>query len=522
MVTRLVLILSCLVSSSLVFGAIRVVRETPRDIIVEMESGEPSLSPTRREGRPMLELKVPGLDAEVEEGTPEIPSERVALVVPEGPVKITRIEESKYERTLDGEIAYAETGAVHSEFPRLARRDDRAYARVTGDAAATIDEIGHAGPDRVAFLKFNPIRYDAIRKRLTVRTRVRVHVAVEGGARHRSTDGIADAVALNGRSAPRRNFQTRELVIAHENHRSALARYLDRKRAMGRPIDEQYISGKTATQVREMIRQAYQSSTPPTSTLLVGNIDEIPAWRGSSDNTWTDFDYTLLDGDKIPDLSLGRLPVHSAAELEAFIDKSLARETEPRKVGEILLTAGRDTGMGCPANADKIGTKIQPAPTAALTKKYKTKVSTDEVFTGYNANPNLVFYDGHGNRTGMTEIPLLMSSLAKLKNTVFPLILDIACLNANWRGGAKQRNFAESILLLPHAGAAGILASGGSGNGHGFFQTIGATMVKGVEDKRLNEIGQVVLAAKITANTQDRTYWNYYGDPTSSVWESSW
>ena len=29
--------------------------------------------------------------------------------------------------------------------------------------------------------------------------------------------------------------------------------------------------------------------------------------------------------------------------------------------------------------------------------------STDAVIAAYNANPNIVVYDGHGNRTGMTE-----------------------------------------------------------------------------------------------------------------------
>lgn len=38
-------------------------------------------------------------------------------------------------------------------------------------------------------------------------------------------------------------------------------------------------------------------------------------------------------------------------------------------------------------------------------------------------------------------------------------------------------------------------------------------------DPKMNQIGQVILAAKIKHGTQDRTYWNYYGDPISRIWE---
>ena len=68
------------------------------------------------------------------------------------------------------------------------------------------------------------------------------------------------------------------------------------------------------------------------------------------------------------------------------------------------------------------------------------------------------------------------------------------------------------------------MASGGSGYGHDFFQTIGDLIGKAHPEKgldpKMNEIGQVILAAKIKHGSQDRTFWNYYGDPSSSIWNS--
>ncbi len=127
----------------------------------------------------------------------------------------------------------------------------------------------------------------------------------------------------------------------------------------------------------------------------------------------------------------------------------------------------------------------------------------------------------------MIEIPLKISTLDQLGNTVFPILLDIACKNANWTSqGADPRNFAESLLLMPKAGVAGIMASGGSGNGHGFFRTIGTNMAEarkaGRTEPKLNEIGYVIMVAKAKHGAQDRTFWNYYGDPAQSVWDSTY
>jgi hypothetical protein len=39
-------------------------------------------------------------------------------------------------------------------------------------------------------------------------------------------------------------------------------------------------------------------------------------------------------------------------------------------------------------------------------------------------------------------------------------------------------------------------------------------------DLSLGRIGNVVTAAKVRHGQQDRSFWNYYGEPASSVWES--
>ena len=224
------------------------------------------------------------------------------------------------------------------------------------------------------------------------------------------------------------------------------------------------------TVVKNIIRNAYASEAV-TNTLLVGSIDQIPSYRRSG--IWTDLDYTLLDGGSVPDLAMGRLPARTPEELQNMITKLIRRAEEPRNRESFLLTAGRDASLGCPANVDRIGRILEDNRSdVEITKLYRLNGATqEEIIAAYNDNPNIVVYDGHGNQDGMTEIPFLMAHLDRLTNDTYPIILDIACLNAHWpSNGAARRNFAESILAYPERGAAGIVAAGGNSGGHSFFR----------------------------------------------------
>src|SRR5690606_375802 len=141
-------------------------------------------------------------------------------------------------------------------------------------------------------------------------------------------------------------------------------------------------------------------------------------------------------------------------ELQAWISKTIARETESRNYDDVLLTAGRDVSLGCPANVTRVGERIRPAGADVnIIRRYRSDgTSTSEVIAAYNSTPNIIVYDGHGDRQGMQEIPLVISNLSRLTNDSYPIIFDIACLNANWGSGARVRNFAEMILLMPEAG----------------------------------------------------------------------
>jgi hypothetical protein len=512
-------------------GAIELIKQSPKELVLRLRTDAPKLVEVVIQGARYSRIAKGELQNEGAPGHPEIPTLSDLIWVPQGTKPVLTVHSVPSQiLSLDSDLSYLESLPNHcGSATSPVKQNGPAYKKTYGIPSVEITETGFGASDKFARIKFWPFQYHPTKRQLFWAPEILVTVSFESEIEKdlptvlNPNQSLAPYLALN---PPQRKLTRSrnpvDLVISHPTYQSILSRYIDFKKLLGRDSRVYFVEKKTAEEIKNMIRKEYAEEIPPSSVLLVGNIDQIPSWKGSSDNRWTDFPYTTLDKDSLPDISLGRIPAHNSEELNYFIDKAIAREKEPRNSEEFLLTAGQDESLGCPQNVTKVGKKIiQGAPLVNLTKKYRTEVGTEEVISAYNSNPNIIVYDGHGNRAGMTEIPLLISTLNKLSNSAYPIILDIACLNANWSSSATPRNFAESILLAGNRGAAGIMASGGSGYGHDFFQTIGELIGKSHQrhqaDPHMNEIGQVILGAKIKHGTQDRTYWNYYGDPSSSV-----
>jgi hypothetical protein len=518
---------------------VSVLSKSDQEVIALMKADKLHLSDVKINGEKYWRARVAGFESYSEKGAPEIPQVTVRVRVPDDSEITYQILEQRRDEVLvlDGDLSFESRLPVHGGEEIFAIRDDNAYHKEYALSPISIEEVSYSANEKVAIIKFQPLHYNPLRKSVQLTKYLKVHFFFS-----KIQEKVEKKAPVSGSGpGPLRRFQINksdtgtenpaaekpvDLVIAAEGHRGALARYLDFKKSMGRQVIERYVSGQSAEQIKEIIVAAYRSASPPSTTMLVGHIGQIPSFRGSGDNSWTDWNYTLLDQGSQPDVALGRVPAHNAEELNAFIDKAIARETVRRNVDQILLTSGKDTGMRCSENASEVGRAIAEGNSKiSMTHHSKLKgASQATVIDGYNSNPNFIVYDGHGYQQGMSEIPLLIRDLEKLRNTSYPIIFDIACLNANWSRGESARNFAESVLFSRTGGAAGILASGGSGYGHNFFRDIGRVMsaTRNSKGSRSNEIGHLILTAKSkTSSIQDKSYWNYYGDPASSVWESN-
>jgi hypothetical protein len=485
--------------------------------LLTVDSAEPRRTDGTQMGRAVTWLDAADTEVVAAPGQPALPVKRLLVIAPEG-MGIARFElvatDDSADVTLAHDLAYQAEPLDHTQ--PVPTRDDASYTYPHGDVPLLRGDVEYVGSQQVQWLTVYPYAYDPRLLQLTWRKTIQIAVEFEPlltGFAPTATASVLQALAINPEDVSQAT-SGRHLLIVDAALATAAEPLAELLMARGQEVATLIVEDESAAQIKERILNANRTSALQHVT-LVGSIDMIPAVRTSS--VWTDVGYSQLDSGSAPDLSIGRIPAQTPAELTQLVAKLSARRDTPRGSDRYLLTAGSDTSLGCPANVDRIGGIIAAArPEAEVEKLYRVNgASKAEIVEGYNTNPNLVVYDGHGDHRGMQEIPLLMDDVPALANARGAIVLDIACLNANWpSSGASRRNFAETILLSSETGVAGIVAAGGNSGGHSFFRDI----VSGVVGDMIpDEIGLSLLAARIRASSTDNYMFGFYGDPSSPV-----
>ena len=85
--------------------------------------------------------------------------------------------------------------------------------------------------------------------------------------------------------------------------------------------------GTTTTSIKNYLKGLYDNATEsapaPTFLLLVGDVAQIPAFNGTTDNHVTDLYYaSWTTGDNIPDCYYGRFSATNASQLAPQIEKN--------------------------------------------------------------------------------------------------------------------------------------------------------------------------------------------------------
>jgi hypothetical protein len=233
----------------------------------------------------------------------------------------------------------------------------------------------------------------------------------------------------------------------------------------------------------------------------------------ASDDWFADF-----DGDGIPEMAVGRLPVRTAAEAAAVVDKIIGYEQAPRAAArEALLVS--DTGFESATDSLRA---LLPATTTAATVNRRDG-PTDaavrgRILTELNRGPSVVNYYGHGSVDLWTGAGLLRSADARaLANAgSLSLLVMMTCLNGYFIE-PKTQSLAEALLRAPGGGAVAVWASSGL--------TVPTDQVRANEElfRQLRaaespRLGDAMVRAKSVVGDPDvRRTWILFGDPLTRL-----
>jgi len=529
--------------------SLNVVEKTEDRISFEWSPPPVTLKDVKRADGVFAEVKMIGVPSIGELGGPSLPQLSRFLVVPPGKkIVLENVEVESDLLSCESPVAYGVFPRRHCRPARVAVYQDPMLYAIPDSEVVELRPATMAGSVPLVRLELNPVRRMSDEELSLVR-RVRFDLrylpldAKEDGFRAAFVSAeerkFFASLVLNPEQLPTADRGDRrvDLILTPSKYAKALEPLIKFKEAHGREVRLRLIDkAGTTTKVMAVITKEYQSALPPSHTLIVGSIDDVASFK--RDDYWTDYPYSLLDAGNLPDLSLGRLPVQSEGELHAMVDKIIARESNPRNDAAVLITSGNEVNW-CHVNLKYIMEQILAKGQLPLeiTKLYKSEgADTAKIVEAYNENPNLIVYDGHGNANGMTELPFLMEHLPKLTNSVYPLVFDIACLNAYWPStGAGTRNFADALSTLKATGAAGIMASSSYSGGHDLFKAIFRASVYDELSPndpyhQIHEVGDAIRYGKIKYLESgaddpqvltDNELFYYLGDPASTIFFST-
>ncbi|PYS70539.1 MAG: hypothetical protein DMF73_12660, partial [Acidobacteria bacterium] len=271
------------------------------------------------------------------------------------------------------------------------------------------------------------------------------------------------------------------------------------------------------------------ASYDPRNYAGVGNFDLVPsrqidtgiastatALETASDDWLTDF-----NGDGIADISVGRLPVRTAAEANLVVSK-IVNYSPANTVNRALLVADTQGSyyFNFEAADDQLG-GVLPS-TMSIQKVYRRLQPSDadarsNIISNLNAGQSVTVYSGHGNVNIWGGSIFSANDAAALTNgnrLSFVVVMD--CLNGFFADPSLQ-SLAESLLKAPNGGAVASFASSGLTIPDGQHE-MGLRMFQLLYGGSSISIGDASRQAKTATGDIDvRRTWILFGDPTLKI-----
>ncbi len=181
-----------------------------------------------------------------------------------------------------------------------------------------------------------------------------------------------------------------------------------------------------------------------------------------SDNHFAD-----INGDHIPEMAIGRLPVATAEELETLISKIISYESSGGGdwSNRILMLADNPDESGdFPADSDLLALIIPPPFT--VDKIYLSENTFDEtrqtLLNGLNNGAAFLNYLGHAGLTQLAEEGLLtLDDVGSLTNqNRLPVVTSMTCVMGNYSIPGTD-SLGTSLLLKQNGGAISVISPSG-------------------------------------------------------------
>lgn len=186
-----------------------------------------------------------------------------------------------------------------------------------------------------------------------------------------------------------------------------------------------------------------------------------PAGLLASDNALVDF-----DDDGAPDLTVGRLPVRSRQELDAYLEKVVAHERtaspdQPERA--LLLSDNREGGIDFAADAQSLVPAFPPdwSPERHSVGAAPLDAVRASLLASFRSGAGAVVYFGHGGFDRLAAEGLLTSAdLPSLSTPTYPVLAGLACFIGRF-DIPGHTSLGQRLVVTEGRGSAAVWAGAG-------------------------------------------------------------
>ena len=320
------------------------------------------------------EIRARGFGRSFQKGHPDLPQKTRLIRIPAGAKVEVNIKGYKEEvvsldrRGIHGKIMPAQPSSPkRQDQPKKFHYNRQVYQtnRFLGKEPVRVREIGTMRGIRLGRLEISPFQYNPVTNQLRVFKDLEFEIDFTGGESSKSAIKaeasenpyykVIEENTINktktGISTSANDGPFTYVIVSPPEFEDQLQPFVQWKRTKGFHVIEGYTDsiGNSQKEIKQFLKQLYEQpeQSPPSFVLLVGDVEQIPAWSGRTGGTHvTDLYYCEYTGDHLPEVFYGRFPARDTSQLKVMIDKTLEYEKygmqDPSYLKEALLVAGND------------------------------------------------------------------------------------------------------------------------------------------------------------------------------------
>jgi len=326
------------------------------------------------------ELLIPGYTKTEMIGSPGLPVKRELIELPMDATPMVNILDYNIK-----EFNLADIGITQQIIPtQPPQPKDGSYVEFQYDAEAynqdkfypeeivTVDVLGMMRGLRIGRVNIAPVQYNPVTNTIRLIVDIDFEIVFENAniAKTKEFKKLNANIYFNAINNQLLNYKPLEgkelvtdapvkyVIISDPMFESALQPFIEWKTKKGFVVIEAYTDdpnvGNTTTSIKNYLEDLYDAGTPedppPAFTLIVGDVQQVPAFSGTTGGHVTDRNYYEYTGDWFPELYYGRFSAQNVADLQPQIDKTLEYEQylmpDPSFLDEVVLVAGMDGSHG--------------------------------------------------------------------------------------------------------------------------------------------------------------------------------